>query len=159
LDGCKTTKNYNILALELSWAKTAKASRRAREKAVGGFARRSGQSYGKFAPRKDQAEANDKRAKITQEEVDAVAEAIGYGAVKYYDLRRNPTSNYKFSYDQMLSTNGDTAVYLLYARVRLESIVTKAQAEFGVNLEELLQSKEQVVIEHASERNLAFHLL
>ena len=96
---------------------------------------------------------------ITADEVHDVAEAIGYGAVKYYDLRRNPTSNYKFSYDQMLDTKGDTAVYLLYARVRLESIAVKAKAEFNVDIQDLLASGEQIVIEHPSERNLALNLL
>lgn len=100
----------------------------------------------------------DKKANITESEVHEVAEAIGYGAVKYFDLRRNPTSNYKFSYDQMLSTSGDTAVYLLYARVRLESICAKAKAEHGVDVEELAKSGEPIVLEHTSERNVAWHL-
>jgi arginyl-tRNA synthetase len=34
------------------------------------------------------------RANITEDEVHATASAMGYGAVKYFDLRRNPTSNY-----------------------------------------------------------------
>jgi arginyl-tRNA synthetase len=98
------------------------------------------------------------KANITLEEVHGVAEAIGYGAVKYFDLRRNPTSNYKFSYDAMLDTKGNTAVYLLYARVRLESICAKAKAEHGVDVEELIKSGEPIVIEHPSERNLALQL-
>ncbi len=98
------------------------------------------------------------KANITEEEVHEVAEAIGYGAVKYYDLRRNPTSSYKFSYDEMLSTSGDTAVYLLYARVRLESIAAKAHAEFNVDVEDLLRNHHPVKITHPSERNLVLHL-
>lgn len=34
------------------------------------------------------------RANISEEEVHETASAMGYGAVKYFDLRRNPTSNY-----------------------------------------------------------------
>jgi len=98
------------------------------------------------------------RAVIDESEVHAVAEAVGYGAVKYFDLHRNPTSNYKFSYDKMLATNGDTAVYLLYARARLQSIITKAEAEYSINVEELLKNKEPIVLGHAKERNLAWHL-
>jgi arginyl-tRNA synthetase len=100
----------------------------------------------------------DGKVSITEGEVHEVAEAIGYGAVKYFDLRRNPTSNYKFSYDAMLDTKGDTAVYLLYARVRLESIVAKAAAEFNVDVVDLLQRGATVSIAHPSERNLAVHL-
>jgi arginyl-tRNA synthetase len=101
----------------------------------------------------------DGKANITLEELPEVAEAIGYGAVKYYDLRRNPTSNYKFSYDQLLDTKGDTAVYLLYARVRLESIVAKAKREHNVNVETLLNDGAEIVLGHESERNLASALL
>jgi arginyl-tRNA synthetase len=99
------------------------------------------------------------KANITEAEVHEVAEAIGYGAVKYFDLRRNPTTNYKFSYDLMLDTKGDTAVYLLYARVRLESIVAKAAAEHQVAVEELLQNGATIALTHPSERNLALQLL
>jgi arginyl-tRNA synthetase len=101
--------------------------------------------------------ANNK-ANIALEEVHEVAEAIGYGALKYFDLRRNPKSNYKFSYDEMLDTKGDTAVYLLYARVRLESIMAKAAKEHRVNVQDLLDAKESIVLEHESERKLALAL-
>jgi arginyl-tRNA synthetase len=98
------------------------------------------------------------KATIADEDVRAVAEAIGYGAVKYYDLRRNPTSNYKFSYDQMLDTKGDTAVYLLFARARLESIIDKAASEHGVHVPQLQKDGVQIQIVHASERNLAYRI-
>ena len=100
----------------------------------------------------------DGKANITAEEVHGVAEAIGYGACKYFDLRRNPTTNYKFSYDQMLDTKGNTAVYLLYARVRLESICAKAKKDHGVDVEELIKVGETPTVEHASERNLVLQL-
>ncbi|KAG7374686.1 arginyl-tRNA synthetase [Nitzschia inconspicua] len=98
------------------------------------------------------------KANISKEEVHEVAEAIGYGAVKYFDLRRNPTSNYKFSYDAMLDTKGDTAVYLLYARVRFESIMAKAKTEHSVDVEDLIKNGEKIVIDHESERKLALQL-
>lgn len=98
------------------------------------------------------------KSSIAEDEMNSVAEAIGYGAVKYFDLRRNPTSNYKFSYDQMLDTKGDTAVYLLFARARLESIIQKASAEHGIEVEKLLKEGTQIKIEHPSEHNLAFRI-
>ena len=101
---------------------------------------------------------SEKKTAITEEEVPKVAEAIGYSAVKYFDLRRNPTTNYKFSYDQMLDTKGNTAVYLLYAHARLESILAKAIADHNVNVDDLIANKSSIVITHPSERNLALHL-
>lgn len=75
------------------------------------------------------------------DQVDAAAEKIGYGAVKYFDLRQSPTSNYIFSFDRMLSTNGDTAVYLMFAYARLCSIIRKS----GVNMDELLKNQEELL--------------
>ena len=43
-------------------------------------------------------------ANIAEDELHKTACILGYGAVKYFDLRRNPTSNYIFSYDRMLDT-------------------------------------------------------
>ncbi len=37
---------------------------------------------------------------------------MGYGAVKYADLKNSRLTNYKFSYDAMLDLKGNTAVYL-----------------------------------------------
>ncbi|KAL7511245.1 hypothetical protein ACHAXN_008674 [Cyclotella atomus] len=98
------------------------------------------------------------RSNIPEEEIHATACAMGYGAVKYFDLRRNPTSNYIFSYDRMLDTKGNTAIYLLYAHARLESIITKGKAE-GVDVDSLLkEGKAKIMLEHKSERNLGLHL-
>jgi arginyl-tRNA synthetase len=104
------------------------------------------------------------KANISEDEVHETACAMGYGAVKYFDLRRNPTSNYVFSYDRMLDTKGNTAIYLLYAHARLESIVTKGKAEHGIDVDALMaggdggDKKPRIVISHKSERNLALHL-
>lgn len=38
------------------------------------------------------------------------AEAIGYSAIRYFDLKQNRTSNYRFSYDKMLDPKGETVV-------------------------------------------------
>ena len=100
----------------------------------------------------------EQRTGISEEDVPKVAEAIGYSAVKYFDLRRNPTTNYKFSYDQMLDTKGNTAVYLLYAHARLESIMAKAKAEHDMNVDDLVLNETEILITHPSERNLVLHL-
>jgi arginyl-tRNA synthetase len=90
------------------------------------------------------------------DQVDVAAEKLGYGAVKYFDLRQSPTSNYIFSFDRMLSTNGDTAVYLMFAYARLSSILRKS----GVNVEELsTQASSLIKPAHATETALAIELL
>eukprot|EP00644_Phytophthora_capsici_P004374 jgi/Phyca11/565311/estExt2_Genewise1.C_PHYCAscaffold_170498 len=96
---------------------------------------------------------------LPMDQVDAAAEKLGYGAVKYFDLRQSPTSNYIFSFDRMLSTNGDTAVYLMFAYARLSSIIRKS----GVDMAALVaqQQKEGNVLkpEHLTEQALVIELL
>jgi len=61
-------------------------------------------------------------------EIQNVINTVGIGAVKYADLSMNRESNYKFSYERMLSLNGNTAPYMLYAYARICSIVRKASS-------------------------------
>lgn len=50
------------------------------------------------------------KCQMTDEEVKEAARKVGYGAVKYFDLKQHPESDYSFSYDKMLDTKGNTAV-------------------------------------------------
>ena len=55
-----------------------------------------------------------------------IAEAVGIGGVKYADLSQNRSSDYVFSWNKMLSLDGNTAPYLQYAHTRVCSIFRKA---------------------------------
>jgi arginyl-tRNA synthetase len=55
-----------------------------------------------------------------------IARVVGLGAIKYADLSQNRQSDYVFSWDKMLSLQGNTAPYLLYAYTRIRSIFRKA---------------------------------
>ncbi|PIA60153.1 hypothetical protein AQUCO_00400802v1 [Aquilegia coerulea] len=99
-------------------------------------------------------EERGRAAEWTEEELDETAEAVGYGAVKYADLKNNRLTNYTFSFDQMLSDKGNTAVYLLYAHARICSIIRKS----GRDLEELKMTG-TIVLDHVDERGLGLHLL
>ncbi|PIN14328.1 Arginyl-tRNA synthetase [Handroanthus impetiginosus] len=90
----------------------------------------------------------------TTEELDKTAEAVGYGAVKYADLKNHRTTNYTFNFDQMLSDKGNTAVYLLYAHARICSIIRRS----GKDIEELKKIG-TVELTHPDERVLGLHLL
>ncbi|KAL7229881.1 hypothetical protein ACSBR2_008437 [Camellia fascicularis] len=90
----------------------------------------------------------------TEEELDQTAEAVGYGAVKYADLKNNILTNYTFNFDQMLNDKGNTAVYLLYAHARICSIIRKS----GKNIEELRKTG-TIVLANPDERALGLHLL
>ncbi|KNA10912.1 hypothetical protein SOVF_139970 isoform B [Spinacia oleracea] len=95
-----------------------------------------------------------KAAEWTEEELEKTAEAVGYGAVKFFDLRDNRLTNYTFNYDQMLNDKGKTAVYLLYAHARICSIIRKS----GKDIEELKKGGE-IVLDDQYERALGLRLL
>ena len=62
-------------------------------------------------------------------EMDAVAKAVGIGAVKYADLSKNRTSDYVFDWQAMLALDGNTAPYLQYAYARIQSIFAKGEVD------------------------------
>ena len=84
-----------------------------------------------------------------------IAETVGIGAVKYADLSQNRTSDYKFDYDKMLATEGNTATYMQYAYARNRAILRKA----GVDAEALRRNPPAVVLDTPFERALAIQLL
>lgn len=66
---------------------------------------------------------------LDEGDVSALARVIGIGAVKYADLSRDPQSNIVFSFERMLSLEGNTAPYLQYTGARCASVARKAEAE------------------------------
>nr|MBA2242484.1 arginine--tRNA ligase [Chthoniobacterales bacterium] len=78
-------------------------------------------------------EANVRARKIIEEKSPEMEEAqkaevarvIGIGAVKYADLSQYRMTDYIFSWDRMLSFQGNTAPYLQNAYVRIQSIFRK----------------------------------
>ena len=55
-----------------------------------------------------------------------LAEAIGYGAVKYSDLSHDPITDIDFSWDKALALEGNSGPYLQYAYARVCSLMEKA---------------------------------
>src|SRR5690606_30212153 len=50
---------------------------------------------------------------------------VGIASVKYADLSKHRTSDYSFNFELMLSFEGNTAPYLLYAYTRVASVFRK----------------------------------
>ena len=67
-----------------------------------------------------------KNPELNEDELQQVAHAVGIGAVKYADLSKHRSSDYSFNFEQMLSFEGNTAPYLLYAYTRVASVFRKA---------------------------------
>jgi arginyl-tRNA synthetase len=73
----------------------------------------------------------EKNKEMSEQELRHIASVVGISSVKYADLSKNRTSDYTFSFDSMLSFEGNTAPYLLYAYTRVVSIFNKAGIEMG----------------------------
>jgi arginyl-tRNA synthetase len=69
---------------------------------------------------------DEKGAEMTAAEKDRVAVAVGIGAVKYADLATSRQRDYVFSFERMVSFDGNTGPYLQYALVRAGSVVARA---------------------------------
>ncbi|KAL6784922.1 TSR1 [Auxenochlorella protothecoides x Auxenochlorella symbiontica] len=95
----------------------------------------------------------ERRPDISEEELEEATSAMGYGAVKYADLKNNRLTNYRFSYNEMLSMQGDTAVYLLYAHARIAAILRKS----GKDVAELANST-KITLGNDLEVALALHV-
>ncbi|WP_312926245.1 arginine--tRNA ligase [Atlantibacter hermannii] len=70
-----------------------------------------------------------KNPDMPADELEALANAVGIGAVKYADLSKNRTTDYIFDWDNMLAFEGNTAPYMQYAYTRVLSIFRKAGME------------------------------
>ena len=71
----------------------------------------------------------EKNPALPAAEMNAVAKAVGIGAIKYADLSKNRTSDYVFDWQAMLALDGNTAPYLQYAYARIQSIFAKGEVD------------------------------
>lgn len=75
------------------------------------------------------AVVSEKNGDLPEVERREIATAVGIGALKYADLSSNRTQDYVFNWDRMLSFEGNTAPYLLYAIARINSIFRKSELD------------------------------
>jgi arginyl-tRNA synthetase len=95
----------------------------------------------------------EKNPDLPKEQQEEIAQLIGLGAVKYADLMQHRLTDYVFSWDKMLSFQGNTAPYLQNAYVRIRSIFRKAETE-GISTE-----SSPITIADPAERALALQIL
>ncbi len=86
------------------------------------------------------------------EDNEEIAKILGISAVKYADLSCNRIKDYTFSYDRMLRFEGNTAAFILYAYVRIQSIKRKVKIDIS-------SIKQKIEVTHPSERAVILHLM
>ena len=87
---------------------------------------------------------------MSEQERHEVAAAVALAALRFSDLHNTRTSNYVFDLDRFTSFEGKTGPYLLYAAVRIKSVLRKA-AEAGFK-------PGDIKIGHDAERALVLQL-
>ncbi|MEO1242069.1 MAG: arginine--tRNA ligase [Pseudomonadota bacterium] len=87
-----------------------------------------------------------------EDETAVIARKVGVAALKFADLSNTRTSDYIFDIDRFTAFEGKTGPYLLYANVRVRSVLAKAEAA-GAG------SPGEIIIEKPEERDLALVLL
>jgi len=81
-----------------------------------------------------------------------IANTVGIASVKYSDLSKNRTSDYVFDWSSMLSFEGNTAPYLLYAYARIQSVLRRLE-DASVTPGDIIQ------LEQSEERALVVKIL
>ncbi len=89
----------------------------------------------------------DREETMAPTEQAQLAHTIGIGALKYGDLANVRTQDYVFSWERMISFDGNTAPYLQYAVVRINSLIAKAGEAVGtIDAELLIEPQEQALL-------------
>lgn len=93
---------------------------------------------------------DEKAPNLSDAERADIADAVGMGAVRYADLSQHPQTDVTFSWDKMLSMEGNTAPYLLYSHARCVTLIGKAEET---------PDPAAIRLEHPLERELALAIL
>src|SRR6266571_316093 len=116
------------------------------------------------ACKRARAIVDEKNPEVSDADKVDIAQKIGIGAVKYADLSQYRMTDYVFSWDRMLSLQGNTAPYLQNAYVRVRSIFRKAAVAmplWGVQMQtghRPVATVDKLTLTDRSEINLAKRL-
>ncbi|MEQ9453276.1 MAG: arginine--tRNA ligase [Phycisphaeraceae bacterium] len=94
-----------------------------------------------------------KNPDLSPEQRNEIARVVGVGALKYADLANDRIKDYVFDWDRMLALEGNTAPYLIYSYVRIQSIFRKG------NINPASLKDAPIKITEADEKALSLHLL
>ena len=86
--------------------------------------------------------APERKAEMEEEELNKIAQAISVSCIKYADLCSRRDKDYVFDFDRMFDYKGNTAVYMLYAWIRVDKILKKADGKTVVTTDRELTADE-----------------
>ena len=89
---------------------------------------------------------------LTDDEKQSISKIVGVSALKFADLMSDRTTNYIFDEEKLTSTEGKTGPYILYAMVRMKSILEKMNETANIT------NTDKVIITNPAERSLMLRL-
>lgn len=95
----------------------------------------------------------EKNKAVSGDDLHARAAALGINAVKYADLSSHRLHDYVFSFERMLRFEGNTAAFIMYAYVRMQSILRKSEQTLPKD-----GSPVVLAVSHSSAAHLLFSL-
>jgi len=78
---------------------------------------------------RDRIETIDSVRAYAEDEKEEIARIVGVAALKYADLMNHRTKDYVFDIDRFSSFEGRTGPYILYAAVRIKSVLRRAESQ------------------------------
>lgn len=85
----------------------------------------------------------NKNPDLDEQQLRDIAAVVGVSSIKYADLSKNRNSDYIFDWDLMLSFDGNTAPYLLYAYTRVISIFERGDLDPAMLSGEIVLKEDQ----------------
>ncbi len=89
---------------------------------------------------------------LTESEKKQISQIVGVSALKFADLMNERMKNYVFDEDKLTSTEGKTGPYILYAIVRMKSVLEKMETKPELDQNDI------ITITVPAERNLLLRL-
>jgi len=92
-------------------------------------------------------EKSDTSRGLPKEEIERVAEMVGVGAIKYFDLSHHYSSDIIFDWEKLFVLEGNSAPYLQYTVARTNSVLAKTKMEKGkLKIENQKLNKEELTL-------------
>ncbi|NIP35058.1 MAG: arginine--tRNA ligase [Thermoplasmata archaeon] len=102
-------------------------------------------------------DTRQRRPELDEEAVEAIAQAVGLGAVRYNILRVQPEKSMVFRWEEALNFEGASAPFIQYSHTRACSILKKAE-EDGDPASIIDPAEAAAQLAHESELTLIRHL-
>ena len=109
------------------------------------------------AVKRAREDTKGRRPELGEDAVDAIANAVGLGAVRYNIIRVQPEKSMVFRWEEALTFDGASAPFIQYSHTRACSILRKAEEE-GDPVGEMDMSEAGKLLTHETELTLVRHL-